>query len=269
LLRGARRVDRRRPAGERSVQRSSALPEEERVRAGPEQRRLPRAQADRLISSDGSGRKVANSTPIPAGASRRQRTLARTCSPRPCGKSMTATRSEALSGTCTLKKAPPGQMFSVVATISWSPSRSRAGSRTSRRAYFLRVSNGSAPQGSTKTISACRGMPSTFRKGSATTRCDTLTECDIRPTPRYMAQQNAVPEGPRRTVERGRYYEDFKVGDVYPHHWGRTITDGEAQLFATATMNAVPLYFNRLHAQALGHHTPPVHPLLVMNVVFG
>ena len=84
-----------------------------------------------------------------------------------------------------------------------------------------------------------------------------------------MAQHTAVPEGPRRTVERGRYYEDFKVGDVYPHHWGRTITDGEAQLFATATMNAVPLYFNRLHAQALGHHTPPVHPLLVMNVVFG
>jgi len=61
----------------------------------------------------------------------------------------------------------------------------------------------------------------------------------------------------------------FNVGDVYRHHWGRTLTDGEAQLFATATMNAVPLYFNKLHAQALGHHTPPVHPLLVMNVVFG
>ena len=85
-----------------------------------------------------------------------------------------------------------------------------------------------------------------------------------------MAQQAAVPdEGPRRFVERGRYYEDFKVGDVYRHHWGRTLTDGEAQLFATVTMNAVPLYFNKLHAQALGHEVPPVHPLLVMNVVFG
>src|SRR5712691_6896347 len=73
----------------------------------------------------------------------------------------------------------------------------------------------------------------------------------------------------RRVIERGRYYEDFKVGDVYRHHWGRTLTDGEAQLFATATMNAVPLYFNKLHAQALGHEAPPVHPLLVMNVVFG
>ena len=79
----------------------------------------------------------------------------------------------------------------------------------------------------------------------------------------------SVPDGPRKIVERGRYYEDFKVGDVYRHHWGRTVTDGEAQLFATATMNAVPLYFNKLHAQALGHPGPPVHPLLVMNVVFG
>ncbi|HEY4769054.1 MAG TPA: MaoC family dehydratase [Myxococcales bacterium] len=85
-----------------------------------------------------------------------------------------------------------------------------------------------------------------------------------------MAQQAAVPDpGPRRVVERGRYYEDFNLGDVYRHHWGRTLTDGEAQLFATATMNAVPLYFNKLHAQALGHRLPPVHPLLVMNVVFG
>ena len=85
-----------------------------------------------------------------------------------------------------------------------------------------------------------------------------------------MAQQAAVPgQGPRRVVERGRYYEDFRVGDVVRHHWGRTVTDGEAQLFATATMNAVPLYFNKLHARALGHEIPPVHPLLVMNVVFG
>ena len=84
-----------------------------------------------------------------------------------------------------------------------------------------------------------------------------------------MAQTTAQPEGPRRTVERGRYYEDFTVGALYQHHWGRTLTDGEAQLFATATMNALPLYFNKLHAQALGHPSVPVHPLFVMNVVFG
>lgn len=84
-----------------------------------------------------------------------------------------------------------------------------------------------------------------------------------------MASGTPAVEGPRRVVVRGRYYEDFTVGDVYRHHWGRTVEAAESQLFATATMNAVPLYFNKLHAQALGHPAPPIHPLLVMNVVFG
>src|SRR5581483_9480806 len=103
-------------------------------------------------------------------------------------------------------------------------------------------------------------------------RYDALRHLDGMRHPTYPSVHGATERGARRAAQdrrAGRYYEDFKVGDVYPHHWGRTITDGEAQLFATATMNAVPLYFNRLHAQALGHHTPPVHPLLVMNVVFG
>lgn len=72
-----------------------------------------------------------------------------------------------------------------------------------------------------------------------------------------------------RVIERGRFFEDFSAGDVYKHHWGKTITAGEASLFATWTMNACPLYFNQVYAQSLGHPQPPVHPLLVMNVVFG
>ena len=84
-----------------------------------------------------------------------------------------------------------------------------------------------------------------------------------------MPKESPLPEGPRRTVQRGRYYEDFQVGALHRNHWGRTVEAAESQLFATATMNALPLYFNRLHAQALGHEQVPVHPLLVMNVVFG
>ena len=81
--------------------------------------------------------------------------------------------------------------------------------------------------------------------------------------------ENDAAQLTRKVFTRGRYYEDFKVGDVYRHHWGRTLTQAESQLFATATMNAVPLYFNKLHAQALGHEEVPLHPLLVMNTVFG
>jgi itaconyl-CoA hydratase len=70
----------------------------------------------------------------------------------------------------------------------------------------------------------------------------------------------------RRT---GRYYEEFSVGDAYRHHWGRTLTESECQLFTTWTLNANPLYFNREYARALGHPACPANPLLVMNVVFG
>lgn len=73
----------------------------------------------------------------------------------------------------------------------------------------------------------------------------------------------------RKVIQRGRFYEDFQEGAVYRHHWGRTLHAGESQLFSTWTMQAGPLYFNKVYAQALGHAEPPIHPLLVMNVVFG
>lgn len=73
----------------------------------------------------------------------------------------------------------------------------------------------------------------------------------------------------RKVFQRGRYLEDFEVGATYPHHWGRTVSEGEATMFTTWTMNANPLYFNKVCAQANGHPTTPVNPLLVMNVVFG
>jgi itaconyl-CoA hydratase len=73
----------------------------------------------------------------------------------------------------------------------------------------------------------------------------------------------------RKIRRTGRYYEDFEVNDTYRHHWGRTLTEAECQLFTTWTMNANPLYFNREYAKALGHAACPANPLLVMNVVFG
>lgn len=73
----------------------------------------------------------------------------------------------------------------------------------------------------------------------------------------------------RRVVETGRYFEEFSEGDVFKHHWGKTISSAESSIFSNWTMNACPLYFNKVYAQSLGHPETPVHPLLVMNVVFG
>ncbi len=72
-----------------------------------------------------------------------------------------------------------------------------------------------------------------------------------------------------RWVERGRYLEDFEVGAVYHHHWGRTLTDGEAVAFAADTMNFNPLYFNREYAKAHGHPDVVVCPWYVFMLTLG
>src|SRR5215469_13320777 len=56
-----------------------------------------------------------------------------------------------------------------------------------------------------------------------------------------------------RKIERGHYFEDFEVGHLFQHHWGRTITDGDNSFFSSVTMNANPAYFNREYARSLGY----------------
>ena len=66
-----------------------------------------------------------------------------------------------------------------------------------------------------------------------------------------------------RKIERGHYFEDFEPGQVFEHHWGRTITQGDNSLFTSVTMNFNPAYFNREYAQSIGYkeagdpHQPP------------
>ncbi len=69
--------------------------------------------------------------------------------------------------------------------------------------------------------------------------------------------------------QRGHRYEDFSVGQVFTHHWGRTLTATDNILFATLTLHYNPLYFNVDFARAHGHDNLVVCPLLVFNTVFG
>lgn len=69
--------------------------------------------------------------------------------------------------------------------------------------------------------------------------------------------------------ERGHWFEEFAPGQVYRHHWGRTVTAAESILFATTSGNTNPLHFNAEYARAHGHPDLPLDPLLVWNVVFG
>jgi acyl dehydratase len=68
---------------------------------------------------------------------------------------------------------------------------------------------------------------------------------------------------------RGNKYEDFTVGRVFKHHWGRTINEADNTLFTTLTLHFNPLYTNRAYARAHGHDDLVVCPLLVFNTVFG
>ncbi|WP_421928596.1 MaoC family dehydratase [Neoaquamicrobium sediminum] len=42
----------------------------------------------------------------------------------------------------------------------------------------------------------------------------------------------------------GRYFEDFKVGDVYEHRPGRTISEADNTWFTLLTMNTHPMHFD-------------------------
>lgn len=72
-----------------------------------------------------------------------------------------------------------------------------------------------------------------------------------------------------KKIARGNLFEDFKVGQVFKHHWGRTLTEGDNTFFSTMTMNYNPLYFNKEYAKEMGFAGTLVNPLLVMNTVLG
>ncbi len=76
------------------------------------------------------------------------------------------------------------------------------------------------------------------------------------------------PAAPHRWP-KGHQYEDFSVGQVFTHHWGRTINEGDNSLFSSLTLSYNPLYFNALYARGHGHPGIVVNPMLVFLTVFG
>jgi acyl dehydratase len=59
-----------------------------------------------------------------------------------------------------------------------------------------------------------------------------------------MAQDTRLAEG-----WQGRFYEDFTVGDVYKHPFGRTVTETDNVWFTNVTMNLNPMHFNEAYAR--------------------
>jgi len=67
----------------------------------------------------------------------------------------------------------------------------------------------------------------------------------------------------------GRYYEDFKVGDIYEHRPGRTISEADNTWFTLITMNKHPVHFDANYAAKSEFKKPLVNSALTLSIVVG
>src|ERR1700761_63684 len=70
-------------------------------------------------------------------------------------------------------------------------------------------------------------------------------------------------------MERGPYFEDFTVGDVYRSRIGRTITDADNVWFTALTMNTNQVHFNTEFAARTRFGKPLVNSCLTLSLVTG
>jgi len=68
---------------------------------------------------------------------------------------------------------------------------------------------------------------------------------------------------------QGRVYEEFEVGDVYPHPLGRTVTQNDNIWFSLLTMNSNPIHFDSAYAAQTEWGTPLVNSALTLSLVMG
>ncbi len=76
--------------------------------------------------------------------------------------------------------------------------------------------------------------------------------------------------GPNRYRESyGRYFEEFKVGDVYEHRPGRTVTEADNVWFSLLTNNQHPLHSDAAFAAKSEFGKPVVNSCLTLSIVMG
>lgn len=68
---------------------------------------------------------------------------------------------------------------------------------------------------------------------------------------------------------RGRFYEDFEVGDVYPHPLGRTITRTDNIWFTLLTQNTAPIHFDAHYSAQTEFGKPLVDSTFTVALVTG
>ena len=68
---------------------------------------------------------------------------------------------------------------------------------------------------------------------------------------------------------QGRVFEDFEVGDVYPHPLGRTVTQTDNIWFTLLTVNSNPIHFDAHYAAQTEFKQPLVDSTFTLALVTG
>jgi itaconyl-CoA hydratase len=67
----------------------------------------------------------------------------------------------------------------------------------------------------------------------------------------------------------GRFFEDFKVGDIYEHPLGRTVLSTDNSWFTLLTQNTAPLHFDYNYAAQTSWGKPLVDSTFTLALVTG
>lgn len=84
-----------------------------------------------------------------------------------------------------------------------------------------------------------------------------------------MVENDNLSEKQLNSGWQGRYYEDFTVGDIYKHPYGRTITETDNVWLTNVTMNLNPMHFNEAYAAETEFGERLVNGLVVIATAVG
>jgi acyl dehydratase len=74
---------------------------------------------------------------------------------------------------------------------------------------------------------------------------------------------------PHKEGWRGRFFEDFEVGDVYQHPLGRTVTTTDNIWFTLLTQNTAPIHFDHHYSAQTEFGKPLVDSTFTLALVTG
>lgn len=84
-----------------------------------------------------------------------------------------------------------------------------------------------------------------------------------------MSEAPTRPDLATARFDAGRYFEDFEVGQLFEHPFGRTITSTDNSWFTLLTQNTAPLHVDHVYAAQTEFGRPLVNSTLTLALVTG